>query len=76
MIPWLDIQTNVVVSCADGCAEVKLGAAGTFNRTIVHGRVQFLVSDDALVGLRVLDLSEKERRILSDYIAEHSNQGR
>jgi hypothetical protein len=73
-IPRLDIQTTVTLSCADGHAEVRLGAADTFNRRVLHGRVQFLLSDDVLIGLRVLDLNEKEQRILRDYIAEHQNQ--
>jgi hypothetical protein len=70
-IPRRDIQTSVSVSCADGHAEVRLGAAETFNRRVVHGRVQFLLSDDVLVGLRVIDLTEKERGILHDYIAKN-----
>jgi hypothetical protein len=69
--PPLDIQTNIAVTCTDEHAEVRLGAAETFNRRVLHGRVQFLLSDDILVGLRVLDLTEKERRILRDYVAEH-----
>jgi hypothetical protein len=73
-IPRLDIHTNVTVSCADGHAEVRLGAAETFNRRILHGRVQFLLSDDVLIGLRAVDLNEKEQRILHDYIAEHLSQ--
>lgn len=73
-IPRLDIQTSVTVSCTDGHAEVGFGAAETFNRRVLHGRVQFLLSDDVLVGLRVLDLSEKEQRIIRDYISEHPNQ--
>jgi hypothetical protein len=73
-IPRLDIQTNVRMSCANRHAEVRLGAAETFDRTVAYGRVQFLVSNDVLVGLRVLDLTDNERRILSDYIAEHPNQ--
>jgi hypothetical protein len=72
-IPRLDIQADVVLSCADERAEVRLGAAEAFNRAVRHGRVQFLLSDDVLVGLRVLDLTEEERRILRDYIAEHPN---
>jgi hypothetical protein len=73
-IPRLDIKTDVVLSCADGRADVKLGASETFNRTVTHGRVQFLILDDLLVGLRVLDLTESERRILRDYVAEHPMQ--
>jgi hypothetical protein len=74
-IPRLDIQVEVTVSCTDGQAEIRLGAAGSFNRKFLHERVQFLLSDDVLVGLRVTDLTEKERRTLRDYIAEHASQG-
>jgi hypothetical protein len=63
------------VSCVNRQAEVRLGAAETFNRRIVHGRVQFLLSEDVLVGVRVLDLTEKERQILDEYIAQHPHQG-
>ena len=59
-----------MLSFADERAEVRLGVAEAFNHAIQHGRVQFLLSDDVLVGLRVLDLTEEERRILRDYIVE------
>jgi hypothetical protein len=73
-IPRLDIQTNVALSCRDRQADVSLGGAKTFDRRIVYGRVQFLISDDVLVGLRVLDLTESEQQILRDYIAQRSNR--
>jgi hypothetical protein len=74
-IQRLDIGTNFTVSCADGQADIALGAAETFNRKVVYGRVQFLLSDDVLVGLRVVDLVDKERCTLLDYIAGHPSQG-
>jgi hypothetical protein len=73
-IPRLDIPMNVAVACANGEAEIRLGRAAEFNRKIVFGRVEFLLSDDLLVGLRVLDLTEKETQILCDYLAQRRNQ--
>jgi hypothetical protein len=73
-ISRLDIQTEINMSCVDGQAEVGLGLAKTFNRTFVHGRVQFLLLDDFLVGLRVLDLTEDERQTLSEYIERDWNR--
>ncbi len=70
-ISHLDIQTEVVLTCTDGNAEVRLGSAKIFDRTLMHGRAQFLLSEDILVGLRLLDLTEKERHILQNYVAEH-----
>jgi hypothetical protein len=74
-VPRFDIQTNVAMSCADGQAEVRLGGAQTFNQRIVHGRVHFLLSNDFLVGLRVLDINEVERETLLDYMMHHPNRG-
>jgi hypothetical protein len=70
----LDIRTRVAWSCTDAQAEVRLGTAENFNRRIQHGRVQFLLSDDVLVGMRVLDLTEEERRILGQHIAPSPNR--
>jgi hypothetical protein len=72
-IPRLEIQTDVTLSCSDQYAEVRLGAAKIFNHRVGYGRVQFLLADDVLLGLRVLDLNEQEQRILHDYIARHPN---
>jgi len=74
-IPRLDIPTDVAASCTDGHAEVALGVAEAFNRRVVYGRVQFLLSDDVLVGLRVLELNKVEQRVLREYIAQHPHQG-
>jgi hypothetical protein len=70
VIPRLDIETNVTVFCANDQADVSLGTAETFNHSIVHGRVQFLLSDDVLAGLRIIDLTEREQQILRACIAE------
>jgi len=73
-IPRLDIQTEIALFCGDGQVEVRLGAAEIFNRRVVHRRVQFLLLDDVLVGLRVVDLSEVEQQTLRGYVAQHPSQ--
>jgi hypothetical protein len=72
--PRLDVETNVTLYCYGGFAEIGIGNARAFNSRAEHGRVQFLISDGVLVGLRILDLTETEQSILCDYIAE--NPGR
>jgi hypothetical protein len=75
-VPRIDIQSRVAVSCIQDRAEIKLGAAKTFNRRITHGRVEFLLLDDVLVGLRVLDLADEEQHVLNGYIRVRSDSGR
>ncbi len=70
-LPRLDIQAEIGMTCTGRLVEVTLGAGETFNRRIVHGRVQFLLADDVLVGLRVLDLTEEEQHTLREYVARH-----
>jgi hypothetical protein len=69
--PRLTIRTEICISCIAGQAEVRLGSAKTFNRSVAYGRVQFLVLDDVLVGLRVVNLTEEEQKILYEYIDLH-----
>lgn len=72
-IPRLDIQSSVSVTSVEGQAEIRFGAAEAFNRSVQHGRVQFLLLEDILVGLRVLDLVERERHTLCEYIGRYPN---
>lgn len=65
----LDILTEIGVSCSGAQADVRFGATETFNRKIAYGRVQFLLLED--IGLRVIDLTEKEQHTLSASIAQH-----
>lgn len=69
-VPRIDIQNRVAVSCIQRRAEIRLGAAKAFDRRIVHGRVEFLVLEDVLVGLGVLDLTDEEQHVLNAYIAD------
>jgi hypothetical protein len=71
--PRLDIQTKIAMSWTKGQVEISLGTAKAFNRTIVHGRVQFLLLDDDLVGLRVIMLTEEEQKTLFEYMNRSSN---
>jgi hypothetical protein len=73
-IPRIDLVADVVLSFSGARAEIRLGSAEAFNRSIIHGRVKFLLYDDALVGLWLLELTEKEQRTLHDYIAVQLNQ--
>jgi hypothetical protein len=77
-ISSIEFPGNVWLSCSDAQAgarvEVDLGCADTFDRRIVHGRIQFLVSEDILVGLRVVDLTDIEQQLLRVYVEERRRE--
>lgn len=70
-MPGLDVYAEVGLSHSRGQAEISFGTGGAFNLCIAHGQVYFLLRDDILIGVRVLDLSDEDQRILDDYIFEH-----
>lgn len=67
-MPRLIVPTKIGLRHIGTLAEMRLGSINSFNRVVVHGRVQFLLLDDLLVGLRVIELSEVESHILDEYI--------
>lgn len=72
--PQARLYAEVCLSCFNGVAEVSIGTSKVFNLIVIHDRVQILLLDDILVGLRVLNLTDEERQTLSDYIVEHQSQ--
>lgn len=72
-LPRIDMQAQISLSCTNNQTEIRIGEAKTFDRVVVHERVQFLFLRDVLVGLRVLDLAAREEKTLSGYLAEHQS---
>lgn len=67
--PRLELPISVQLSFNGGDAEVRIGGAERFNRKIVYGRVQFLLFENILTGLRVTDLTDHEKVLLFEYVA-------
>jgi hypothetical protein len=67
------MQARIFLSCTNNHAEVRIGDADEFDRVVALGRVQFLFLRDVLVGLRVVDLAAREKKILGEYLSEHQN---
>jgi hypothetical protein len=67
-VPRLDIHTAVGLMLAYDRAEVRIGASESFNRTVAHGRVRFLLLGETLSGIQIINLTSEEIQSLGEYL--------
>ena len=70
-VPRADVAERVFLRCQNRLAEIGLGEARAFDRRLAHGRVDFLLNGDRLVGMRINDLTPNEEDGLREYIERH-----
>jgi hypothetical protein len=63
----LDVPIAFELSCEGDIAEIRIGDVIGYDRRICFQRVEWLLWNDSLVGMRVLNLTADERKVLCEY---------